>query len=395
MRTARANIAGSITNQLGLSTIGNVSGYSVGKVFDVIMDDKTPSREVFKQYGEWGGIGTIFYLDYPTNKNVSNVRLIDCKVARNFFPNQKHIPLREELVLLFDLPSQDTQDNQYKNEKYYISVINLWNNNHHNSQPANNIITGDIKLGSVFTENSNINSLLPFEGDTIFEGRNGNSLRFSSTTKFNTDENFWSITGNNGDPITLITNGHDFQPDSLKPYVENPNLDKSSIYLTSTQKIPLRVRTLKPNKLFNPISPEIYINSQVILSGDRIVLNSKNDEILLYANGIGLSSSNTIYLNSSKDILLEAPKIILGLDSSGDVAVEPLLKGNETVKLLSHIIKELKNLSTQLSSVVSTPPGTPLISINKAGLSLITSLNYITTETQDLQTLLSSKSYTI
>jgi hypothetical protein len=32
---------------------------------------------------------------------------------------------------------------------------------------------------------------------------------------------------------------------------------------------------------------------------------------------------------------------------------------------------------------------------NKAGLSLMTSLNYITAETQDLQTLLSSKSYTI
>jgi hypothetical protein len=394
MRTARANIAGSITNQLGSSPMGATSGYSVGKVFDVIMDDKTPSREIFNQYGEWAGIGTIFYLDYPTNKNTSNVRLIDCKVAKSFFPNQKHLPLREELVLLVDLPSPETQDNKFKNEKYYISVINLWNNNHHNSQPANNL-SNDIKLGGTFTENPNINPLLPFEGDTIFEGRNGNSIRFSSTTKYNTDENFWSITGNNGDPITLITNGHDFQSDSLKPYVEDPNIDKSSIYLTSTQKIPLKIRTLKSNKLFNPTSPEIYINSQVILSGDRIVLNSKKDEILLYANGIGLSSSNTIYLNSSKDILLEAPKIILGLDRSGNIAIEPLLKGNETVKALSFLIKELKNLATQLSSVVTTPPGTPLISVNKAGLSLITALNHLSIETNDLQNLMSKKSYTI
>jgi hypothetical protein len=394
MRTARSNIAGSITNQLGLSTTGNISGYSVGKVFDVIMDDKTPSREIFKQYGEWGGIGTIFYLDYPTNKNTSNVKLIDCKVAKSFFPNQKHLPLREELVLLIDLPSPQAQDNKIKNEKYYISVINLWNNNHHNSQPANNL-TNDIKLGGTFTENSNINSLLPFEGDTIFEGRNGNSLRFSSTTKFNTDENFWSITGDNGDPITLITNGHNFQPNSLKPYVEDPNLDKSSIYLTSTQKIPLKIRTLKSNKLFNPLSPELYINSQVVLSGDRIVISSKKDEILLYANGIGLSSSNTIYLNSSKDILLEAPKIILGLDPSGNIAVEPLLKGDETIRALSFLIKELKNLATQLTSVVVTPPGTPLISVNKAGLSLITALNHLSVETNDLQNLMSRKSYTI
>ena len=164
---------------------------------------------------------------------------------------------------------------------------------------------------------------------------------------------------------------------------------------TSTQKIPLKIRTLKSNKLFNPTSPEIYINSQVILSGDRIVLNSKKDEILLYANGIGLSSSNTIYLNSSKDILLEAPKIILGLDRSGNIAIEPLLKGDETVKALSFLIKELKNLATQLSSVVTTPPGTPLISVNKAGLSLITALNHLSIETNDLQNLMSKKSYTI
>ena len=51
MRTARANIAGSITNQLGSSPMGATSGYSVGKVFDVIMDDKTPSREIFNRLG--------------------------------------------------------------------------------------------------------------------------------------------------------------------------------------------------------------------------------------------------------------------------------------------------------------------------------------------------------
>jgi peptide-methionine (R)-S-oxide reductase len=65
----------------------------------------------------------------------------------------------------------------------FVFQVHLWNNNHHNSQPANNI-TKDIKLGGTFTENPNINPLLPFEGDTIFEGRNGNSLRFSSTTKY-------------------------------------------------------------------------------------------------------------------------------------------------------------------------------------------------------------------
>jgi hypothetical protein len=106
-------------------------------------------------------------------------------------------------------------------------------------------------------------------------------------------------------------------------------------------------------------------------------------------------SGFSFLLNSSKDILLEAPKIILGLDPSGNIAVEPLLKGDETVRALSFLIKELKNLATQLTSVVVTPPGTPLISVNKAGLSLITALNHLSVETNDLQNLMSKKSYTV
>jgi hypothetical protein len=393
MRTARASIGGTLSNQLGGTSVSNPSPYSIGKVFAVIMDETTPNNEIFQKYGGWDGLGTVFYLDYPEYKDVSNVKLADCKIAKNLYPNQKFFPLREELIILFDAPAKETQDNKYKISKYYLSVLNIWNNPHHNSNPARNI--ADVKLGDNFEENPNVNPLLPFEGDSIFEGRNGNSLRFSRTTKFNQDENWWSALGTNLDPITILSNGHANNPNSLKPYVENPNFDQSSLILTSFQQVPLDVRNLKKNTIFNPIFPKLYNKSQAILSADRIVLNAKNDEILLYANGIGLSSSNTIYLNSPKDILLEAPKIILGLDPLGNIAVEPLLKGNETVKLLSHIIKELKNLSTALSSVVSTPPGTPLISVNKAGLSLITSLNYITAETQDLQTLLSSKSYTI
>jgi hypothetical protein len=393
MRTARASIGGALSNQLGNTSLPDNSLYSIGKVFAVIMDENTPSNEVFQKYGGWDGLGTVFYLDYPEYKDVSNVKLSDCKIAKNLYPNQKFFPLREELIILFDAPSKETQDNKYKVSKYYLSVLNIWNNPHHNSNPARNI--DEIKLGDNFEENPNVNPLLPFEGDSIFEGRNGNSLRFSRTTKFNQDDNWWSALGTNLDPITILSNGHTYDPNSLKPYVENPNFDQSSLILTSFQRVPLKVRNLKNNTIFNPIYPELYDKSQAILSGDRIILNGKNDEILLYANGIGLSSTNTIYLNSTKDVVIEAPKIILGLTTSGGAAIEPLLKGNETVKLLSHIIKELKNLSTALSSVVSTPPGTPLISINKAGLSLITSLNYITTETQDLQTLLSSKSYTI
>jgi len=390
-RTARASVGGAIINQVGNSSLPQNSPYSIGKVFAVIMDEHTPNNDIFQKFGGWDGLGTVFYLDYPDYRDVSNVKLSDCKIAKNLFPNQKFFPLREELILLFDAPSKSTQDNKYKTEKYYLSVINIWNNNHHNSQPARS--TPEIKLGGTFTENSNINPLLPFEGDSIFEGRNGNSLRFSSTTKYNNRENWWSRTGNNGDPITILSNGHLYNPESLKPYVEDINKDDSSLVLTSTQYTPVKVRSFDINTVFNPADPKLFNRPQAILTGDRVILNAKTDNILLYGYGIGLSSETTIYLNADKEIVLDAPKVHLGT-SNGELPIEPVLLGHQTAELLSTLIKELKDLGTTLSSAQSTPPGTPILQINQAGVTLYTALEILTTRTNDLKKLKSTKSYT-
>jgi hypothetical protein len=391
-RTARASVGGTIINQVGNSPLPNNTPYSIGKVFAVIMDENTPSSEVFQKYGGWDGLGTVFYLDYPNYKDVSNVKLADCKIAKNLYPNQKFFPLREELILLFDAPSKSTQDNKYKVEKYYLSVINLWNNNHHNSTPARN--TSEIKLGNTFGENPNRNPLLPFEGDSIFEGRNGNSLRFTSTTKYNNKENWWSRTGDNGDPIIILSNGHFYDPHSLKPYVESVNNDDSSLILTSTQTVPIVVRPFSFNTVFNPADPKLFFNSQAVLTGDRVILNAKTDKVLLYGNGIGLSSETTIYLNADREIVLDAPKVHLGT-SNGELPIEPILLGHQTTDLLSTLIKELKDLSTTLSSAQSTPPDTPILQINQAGVTLYTALELLTTRTNNLKKLKSTKSYTV
>jgi hypothetical protein len=390
-RTTRYSIGGSLTSQLTSTKIPPSIPFKIGKVMGIIMDENTPSNELFIRDGGWAGIGTVYYVNYPTNKNTSNVNLINLNTAIPFLPNQKYLPLKGELVLLFDLPSPETQDNSRKTQKYYLSVLNLWNNNQHNAQ-----LLADETLGKTFTENSNIKALLPFEGDSIFEGRTGNSLRFTSTTKFNNKENFWSLTGNNGDPITLLTNGHNFNSGSLKPYVEDVNKDHSSLYLTSTQKIPIKTREFDFNLLFNPIKPDAYFNSsQAILSGDRIILNAKKDEILIYGNGLGLSSTNTIYLNSNVDIILDAPKINLGLTPEGSAAIEPILLGTQTIDVLSKLIKELKSFCTSLKTVETTPAGTPLTDVTIAAKSLYTALEDITTVTDNLNKLKSTKSYTV
>jgi hypothetical protein len=389
-RTIRTSIGGSLTSQLTKTQPLKSSAFTIGKVLGVLMDENTPSGELFSRDGEWGGIGTIYYIDYPSNKNVSATDLTKLSTAIPFLPNQKYLPLIEELVVLFDLPSPQAQDNSNKSQKYYLSVLNLWNNNQHNSQPANELV-----LGNTFTENANIKSLLPFEGDSIFEGRTGNSLRFSSTTKFNNRENWWSLTGNNGDPITLLTNGHNYNASSLKPYVEEINNDGSALYLTSTQQVPFNIREFSYNLMFSPIKWNEYANrSQGVLTGDRVVINAKRDEVLIHGYGIGLSSENTIYLNSDTEVVVNAPKISLGLNPEGGMAVEPLLLGNKTVDTLSTLIKELKELATTLKTVQSTPAGTLLLQINQAGNNLYAALEDLTSTTDNLNSLKSNKSYT-
>ena len=74
------------------------------RVKDIILDDTHPE---FGNYGEWNGIGTIFYdaVDFPFASEVANT-------AQPLFSNQKFYPLINELVSIVFLASTDTQDNK-------------------------------------------------------------------------------------------------------------------------------------------------------------------------------------------------------------------------------------------------------------------------------------------
>jgi hypothetical protein len=62
--------------------------------------------------------------------------------------------------------------------------------------------SSNVTNNNEFVEKGNIHPLLPFEGDIIYEGRWGNSLRFGSTTKTSGSyQNNWSSFGEKGDPI--------------------------------------------------------------------------------------------------------------------------------------------------------------------------------------------------
>jgi len=179
----------------------------VGRVYGVVTTENTPTKKQFERVGGFSAIGTIFYLDYDKAVNIvgnSSDNFLDtCKTAKPVSPNVSY-PLVDELVELKDLPSATSQVTPNSTNSYYTGTVNIWNNPQHNAQPA-----GDSYSFKTFKASEDIKNLLRFEGDSIVQGRKGNSIRFGSTVKDKADLNEWSSgPGDDGDPIIIVTNGH-------------------------------------------------------------------------------------------------------------------------------------------------------------------------------------------
>jgi len=366
----RENLS-SVVSSIGKNNFTPTKKAQVGRVYGVVTTDGTPTPEMFKKAGGYNGVGTIFYLDYDQAKDavgtIDSSFLSNCKIAKPLYPQFQYYPVLGELVFLEDLPSPASQVSNTSVQKYYISTINLYGNQQQNSQPANN----DASLGVTFVENPQIKTLLPFEGDHILQGRQGNALRFSTTTTLFSRLNEWSSIGKDDSPITILSNGFAYIPNE-KYHVEKINLDASSIYLTSTQKLPLQTDKIGVlNNLTNPLNAPDYFSAQVIINADRVTLNSKKDEVMIFATtNVEINTKNVINLNADTRVHLNSNSVFLGPYNSNNVP-QPVLLGYETTNLFEHLQSMLTKLAVYLSSAVGVPEGAPILPINSAGKELI------------------------
>jgi hypothetical protein len=333
------------------------------RVKDIILDQNHPK---FIEYGEWASIGLVFVEDttQPTSEN----NLI---TIYPLLSNLKFYPLLNEVITVISLPSAELETDPNSSKFYYLPPINIWGSQHHNAIPGisnlppsqqkdyqqteagsvRRVTDGgtEINLGKVFTEQLNINSLQPFEGDYILEGRFGNSLRFGSSQ--------------GKDPITKIRNGQGPQTNEGWTTVEeNIQEDKASIYLTSTQQISLQPNTFNYNSYStSPESVNQYSKPQILLNSGRIVLNANQDHVLLSAaKSINLNSQDSVNIDSKNKVVINSPQIYLG---SKD-ATEPLLLGNKTIDLLRDVLLAFQATLNQLQVLTSLPPGAPFAPLN-------------------------------
>ena len=373
----------------------------VGRVKSVLFDK---SHYRYKELGEDNAIGTIEY-DYA--ESPSNLTSF-FPIARPLFSNISNYPLINEIVYILVLPSKESNKNLSSKEAYYLSTISSWSHPHcnplpfkinpNNNKPISskknylqtqlgsiNKITDQlygVKLGDTFKERSNIHPLLPFEGDIIYEGRWGNSIRFGSTVQ--NRPNNWSTTGKDGDPILILRNGQliDASDEGWIPIVEDINGDISSIYLTSTQTVPIEVSSPDYYSYESaPIIPNEYQGKQIILNSGRLLFNSNLDHILLSSQkSIGLSAIDSVNIDTKK-VVIQSNKLYLGSKNAN----EPLLLGGSTILLLKQLIDALNSFMNIASTTVSTAPGTPLGPLNVIASQTAGLLQLISTQLDSLK----------
>jgi|TARA_R110001592_G_scaffold107896_4_gene301789 hypothetical protein len=373
----RESLFGFLKSSSKSGGVGSTGAIFSARVRYVMLEGET-HPEIFKQYGEYQSIGGLFFnqLDIPN----PNPEFSTDSFALPLFPNITQIPVENEIVYIMQLPSNNIQSNVNSTIFYYFQPINIWGSVHHNAipDPIGNLYNNsdsaqandyqkteggtvrrvtdggtEIDLGDDFNENISVRNLQPYEGDIIYEGRWGQSFRFGSTASGSVIPNPWSQSGTNGDPIMILKNGqHEEDTKPWIPQVEDINTDASSIYLTSTQLIPISGSSINYESYFAPPTAlKEYNGEQVILNSGRLVLNSKTSDILL-------SSFKTINLNSVNSVNVDTPATIIKSKSIalGDKnASEPIILGNKFLTDFETLCTDLASLATALQNPIGGP----------------------------------------
>ena len=355
------------------------SKFVSARVKNILLNENSKD---FEELGGWSSIGTIQFeiVDYQTPKDKTQ------GIAVPMFSHIKQYPLLEELVYLIRQPSDKIGVYSDSDKYYYLPPLSVWNHPHHNANP-NQVVDSQApesqkksvsqisagatsksgnsekeldfngESGGTFIERSNIHPMLPFTGDVLQEGRYGNSIRLGGTSKTDSKyKNNWSEVGEDGDPITIFRNG---QPDDssdkgFEPSTEDIDKDKSSLYLTSTQQIP--VTTVENYQAFEtpPESPTEYSSNQAILNSGRLILNANLDSVLISGQkSISLSSNETIGIQSDGDVVLTGAAVKIG-DKDAD---HPLILGDDFLDQFANLVKGVNGIAGVLIKSQIFPGG--------------------------------------
>jgi hypothetical protein len=421
------NRTGNLTRAGGPSDVDRVSskGYAennlkqnrtfnqeteVAEVVDIILDEDHPNFTAYEDIGKARVRRTVS--DF--NKDEAGLRY-----ALPANPNMKTYPLIHEPVIVYDLLGV----------LYYISILNWKSNPNQSAAPYISIdgqqfkkesknqryadaeagvpdtgTDNQILLGEEFTPNVDIKPLLHKEGDFVLEGRFGQSIRFGSNIPVEDEPVVANM------KIRVGQREQAAELEYLQPIEEDVNLDPTSLYLTEDLTVPLELSTVESDiHLFSvEEQPEEYGGSQIVMNTDRILMNTKTNEIQAFAKkSINFTTEKYFTVDAAQEIrtktltlqyhenaneehvteenftvsadgqvAFNTPTIYLGEDGNED---EPVVLGQTLFDLLDQLLQALQQETHPTPTGPSGPP------INQAQYAQIQS---------QLQTILSQRNFT-
>jgi len=263
-------------------------GYNVGaikvrlfNVTETLNDDQLSWADPLEStYQELPLIGELVYL---------------FKIRGNFFYGKK-VPLAHQIqengmLNLNDSLSHKTEDST---RKAIVSKSETMRVSH--------------RFGNYFKPDSRVRPLKHFEGDVVFQGRMGQSIRFgSSRIDPASDSLAPNIILRAGQGVGVERRS---SVNSIHGLVlEDINVDPSSLWLTSDQTIPFVPSTISVGSFCRSIKTPLdgFSGATIAATSGQVILNSKKNNILLFSNKeIYLNSFSRMSIDSNDDIVMTA-----------------------------------------------------------------------------------------
>ena len=217
---------------------------------------------------------------------------------------------------------------KHGSQMYYYQPLNIKNHVNMNVSPN---VTTDSKVSAETTEHNR--TLLGEYGDVVFSGRFGQSIKFGSDPYYLY-------------PDIKITNRQSVPPqktqDEYYPHVQNLNADGSSIFITSG---PAREIDVLIPAVETLSTPDIIEGDVITLNSDRLIFNSKETDIHMFAaQNLNLSANSEI--NLELGLTAFGGRITLG-DAESD---NPMVLGDQLEDLFERLFSSLNNFSNSVSN---------------------------------------------
>ena len=257
-------------------------------------------------------------------------------------PNTIQYPVVGEIVLTFHWGNFGYYTLKRNNKGAFGSRQNTEFGNSNTGNPNANVgsrinpNSEDRNLGEYFEENLNVKKERAFEGDTIFQGRHGNTIRLGSN-----QSGFYSKDNNPKDgkidsPNIKLSVGQDYTQEGLL-HTENLDNDQNSIHMV-TDELPVITTSIKPP---DDIVGFEYDKSQIIITSNRILFNAREENI-------SITSGKNIFVGSKENIVLDSPSVTIGKYP----ASEPQVLGQTLYEKLDALVTAIGNVTG-----IPTPTG--------------------------------------